>query len=82
MQVPAAISVTVLPLSEHTESVNDESATASPDDATAATANGDAANVRLEIGPKVIVWPACATAMTNDCVAEGLTPLLAVMTPM
>ena len=56
VHVPAATSVTVLPLTAHTARVSDEKLTGSPDDAVALTVNGGAPNVLAFSAPKLIVW--------------------------
>ena len=56
VHVPAATSVTVLPLTVHTAGVSDEKLTGSPDDAIALTVNGAAPKVLALSAPKLIVW--------------------------
>ena len=81
-QVPPATSVTVLPLTVQTADVRDENITGSPEDAVAPTAKGGAPSARLLNAPKVIDCVACAIMMEKLCVAGGLTPLLALITPV
>ena len=54
VHVPAATSVTVLPLTAHSARVSDEKLTCSPDDAVAMTGNGGAPNVFALSAPKLI----------------------------
>lgn len=57
--MPAATSVTVLPLTVQTGAVSDAILTVKPDDAVALTVNGEAVITWSESAPKVIVWLAC-----------------------
>jgi hypothetical protein len=60
VQVPAALIVTVLPLTVHTVVVVDAKVTASPEEAVAFTVNGATPKVELATAPNVIVWLAFA----------------------
>jgi hypothetical protein len=61
VQVPAAISVTVVPDTVHTAVVRELKLTASPELAVALAANGALPNGWFESDPKVIVWLAAVT---------------------
>jgi hypothetical protein len=55
VQVPIATSVTVSPLTVHTETVCDENVTGNPDDAVALTVKGLSLSARSLSAPNVIV---------------------------
>ena len=82
VQVLAARSVTVVPVTVHAAGVSDEKVTDNPDEAVALIVNGGVPSVRLLNGANVIDWAAFAIAIAKACVADGSTPLIAVTTPL
>ena len=69
VQLPADTSVSVVPLTVHTEGVLDVNCTAKPELALAERAGGVVPIVWLPGEPKVMLWVACATVklrVTSD----------------
>ena len=82
VHVPAATTVTVLPLTVQMVVVVEVNVTGSPDDAVALIVNGATPSVTLAIAGNVMVCVAPEEIVTlNDCVASGGVPLVAVSEP-
>lgn len=71
VQVPAATSVTVVPVTVHLEVVVEEKPTASPDEDVALTVNGAVPNVLPANAAKVIVWFALAIVKLRSTSGAG-----------
>jgi hypothetical protein len=72
VHVPAATSLTVLPLRVHTVVVVVANVTGSPDDAVAVNVNGDCARVAVGRAANVIVWVTAFTVKLRVTFAAAL----------
>ena len=63
VQLPTAITVTVVTLTAQIDGVSEATLTDRPDDAVALAINGGAPNGWLPIAVKLIVWLACAVTV-------------------